>query len=437
MTENWNRKTWHLAGPIMISNVSVPLLGAVDTAVMGRLPGPHYLGAVAVGALVFSFVYAGLNFLRMGTTGLTAQSYGAQDPDQLRAWLARAGILAIGLGVALIALQVPVIAGALAVIAPSDQVAPLTESYFLIRIWSAPATLMNFAILGWFFGVQNARAALVTQVAMNGVNIVLDLWFVIVLGWGVEGVAWATLISEVSASVLGFYLVARILRTIGGRWNIRRTINPDRIRRMLRVNGDIFVRSLCLQVSFVAFTAVAARMGDLVLAANAVLLNFVMLASYALDGFANAVEALTGEAVGARNRVQFRAAVVATGRWALIFAAGFTAIFLAFGGVFIDILSAVPEVRIAAREYLVWAALVPAVGVWSFQLDGIYIGSTCTIDMRNGMIISMAVFGVFAAILVPVYANHGLWLAFWIFMATRAATLGLWYPRLERSVDGV
>ena len=437
MTENWNRKTWHLAGPIMISNVSVPLLGAVDTAVMGRLPGPHYLGAVAVGALVFSFVYAGLNFLRMGTTGLTAQSYGAQDPDQLRAWLARAGILAIGLGVALIALQVPVIAGALVVIAPSDQVAPLTESYFLIRIWSAPATLMNFAILGWFFGVQNARAALVTQVAMNGVNIILDLWFVIVLGWGVEGVAWATLISEVSASVLGCYLVARILRTIGGRWNIRRAINRDRIRRMLRVNGDIFVRSLCLQVSFVAFTAVAARMGDLVLAANAVLLNFVMLASYALDGFANAVEALTGEAVGARNRVEFRAAVVATGRWALIFAAGFTTIFLAFGGVFIDILSAVPEVRIAAREYLVWAALVPAVGVWSFQLDGIYIGSPRTVDMRNGMIISMAVFAIFAAALVPIYANHGLWLAFWIFMATRAATLGLWYPRLERSVDGV
>ena len=288
MTENWNRKTWHLAGPIMISNVSVPLLGAVDTAVMGRLPGPHYLGAVAVGALIFSFVYTGLNFLRMGTTGLTAQSNGARDPDPLRAWLARAGILAIGLGTALIALQVPIIAAALALIAPSDQVAPLTESYFLIRIWSAPATLMNFAILGWFFGVQNARAALVTQVAMNGVNIVLDLWFVIVLGWGVEGVAWATLISEVSASVLGFYLVGRILRTIGGRWNIRRAINPGRIRRMLRVNGDIFVRSLCLQVSFVAFTAVAARMGDLVLAANAVLLNFVMLASYALDGFANA-----------------------------------------------------------------------------------------------------------------------------------------------------
>lgn len=434
MTENWNRKTWALAGPIMISNVSVPLLGAVDTAVMGRLPGPQYLGAVAIGALIFSFAYAGFNFLRMGTTGLTAQSYGARDADQIRAWLARALALAVASGVVLIALQQAIIWISLLLIDPSDQVRPLTESYFHIRIWSAPATLANFAILGWFFGVQNTRAALITQVAMNGANIVLDIWFVIGLGWGIEGVAWATLISEVSAVALGLWLVQRELRRLGGRWDMKRAMNPDRLRLMMRVNSDIFIRSVFLQAAFFAFTAVGARMGDLVLAANALLMNLVIFGAYALDGFANAVEALAGEALGAGERRQFRAAVVATGRWALIFAVILAAVFMVVGDLIIDVLSAVPEVRSLSRDYLLWSALLPLVGVWSFQLDGIFIGSTRTAEMRNGMIISMAVFAAAVAVLVPLWGNHGLWLAMWIFMAVRAVTLGLWYPRLERSV---
>ncbi|PPR71167.1 MAG: DNA-damage-inducible protein F, partial [Alphaproteobacteria bacterium MarineAlpha3_Bin2] len=193
--ENWSRKTWFLAGPVMLSNISVPLLGAVDTAVVGHLPGPHYLGAVAVGALIFSVIYQGCNFLRMGTTGLTAQSLGARDPDEVRTWLARAGLLAICVGVLLIALQSPVIWASLKIVNPGPQVQPLADAYFSIRIWGAPMALLNLAMLGWFFGIQNTRAALATQIFMNGVNIVLDLWFVLGLGWGVEGVAWATLIS--------------------------------------------------------------------------------------------------------------------------------------------------------------------------------------------------------------------------------------------------
>jgi len=434
MTENWNRKTWALAGPIMISNISVPLLGAVDTAVMGRLPGPQYLGAVAVGALIFSFAYAGFNFLRMGTTGLTAQSYGAKDADQIRAWLARALALAVAAGVVLIALQQAIVWVSLFLIDPSDQVRPLTEAYFNIRIWSAPATLANFAILGWFFGVQNTRAALITQVAMNGANIVLDIWFVIGLGWGVEGVAWATLISEIGAVAVGLWLVRRELKRLGGHWNLKRAMNPDRLRVMMRVNGDIFIRSVFLQAAFLAFMAVGARMGDLILAANALLLNLEMFAAYALDGFANAVEALAGEAIGARQRHRFRAAVLATTRWALIFAAGLSVAFWGLGVLIIDLLSTVPEVRATAYEYLLWAALLPAGSVWSFQLDGIFIGSTRTAEMRNGMIISMAVFAAAMAALVPTWGNHGLWLAMWIFMVARAVTLALWYPRLERSV---
>src|SRR3989338_4657042 len=195
-TENWDRKTWRLAGPVILSNISVPLLGAVDTAVVGHLPGPHYLGAVAVGALVFNVIYHGCNFLRMGTTGLTAQSLGAGEPDEVRAWFLRAGLLAIAIGALLIVLQAPIIWAALTVVEPSADVRPLTETYFAIRIWGAPMALLNYAMLGWFFGIQNTRAALATQVFMNGANIVLDLWFVLGLGWGVPGVAWATVISQ-------------------------------------------------------------------------------------------------------------------------------------------------------------------------------------------------------------------------------------------------
>ena len=434
--ENWNRKTWALAGPVMLSNISVPLLGIVDTAVVGHLPGPYFLGAVAVGALIFNVVYHGCNFLRMGTTGLTAQSLGARDADEMRAWLARAGLLAVIIGCFLIAVQIPVLWASLEIIDPGPKVRPLTDAYFSIRIWGAPMALLNFALLGWFFGIQNTRAALATQVFMNGVNIVLDLWFVIGLGWGVEGVAWATLISEVSAVGLGLWLVGRNLRRVGGHWRPERIIDGGRLARMFRVNGDILIRSLCLQAAFVIVTAVGARMGDMILAANAVLLNFQMLSAYALDGFANAAEALTGEAVGARNRGRFRQAVKATSLWALIFSAAFTLAYLAMGTLFIDLLTGVEEVREAARAYLPWVVFLPMISVWSFQLDGIFIGATWTAEMRNGMAISLVIFAAVLVALVPSQGNHGLWLAFSLFMAIRALTLGAFYPRLERTVGG-
>jgi len=435
MAENWNRRTWRLAGPVMLSNVSVPLLGAVDTAVVGHLPGPEYLGAVAVGALIFNVIYHGSNFLRMGTTGLVAQSLGAGDADEVRAWLARAGFLALVIGAVLIAVQAPVLWASLAAVDPGPKVAPLTDAYFSIRIWGAPMALLNFALLGWFIGIQNTRAALMTQVFMNGANIVLDLWFVLGLGWGVEGVAWATLISEVGAVGLGVLLVGRNLRRIGGRWHWGWTFDGARLKRMVKVNTDILIRSLCLQAAFVIVTAVGARMGDVTLAANAVLLHFQMFSSYALDGFANAVEALAGEAIGARDRRRFRDAVKATGMWALVFAAGFTAFFLAAGTVIVDVLTGVAEVRLVAREYLVWVQFLPLISVWGFQLDGIYIGSTWTPEMRNGMALSLVVFVAALAALVPGMANHGLWLAFALFMAARAATLAAAYPRLERGIE--
>jgi MATE family multidrug resistance protein len=433
-TPNWNRRVWRLAGPIMLSNVSVPLLGAVDTAVVGHLPGAHNIGAVAVGALLFSIIYWGFGFLRMGTTGLTAQALGSGDVDQARAYLLRGLVLAMILGSCILALQRPVAWAAFAIIEAGPNVEPLADSYFSIRVWGAPAALANYAILGWFIGIQNTRAALALQVAMNGLNIILDLWFVMGLGWGVEGVAWATLISEVSAAALGIWLVRRHAPAIGGKWRPALILDKDRLRRMIAINRDLFIRTLCLQAAFVLLTALGARMGDVILAANAVLLLFQTFMAYALDGFAHAVEALAGSAKGSRDRNQFRGVVKATSVWSLIFSGGFAIAYGVLGVILIDIVTDVPEVRQTARTYLPWAVVLPLLSVWSFQPDGIFIGTTRTVEMRNAMIVTLGVFVAATAVLFPLFGNHGLWLAFTIFMVARAVTLGLRYPAVERSI---
>ena len=432
---NWNRRVWRLAGPIMLSNVSVPLLGAVDTAVVGHLPGAHNIGAVAVGALIFSIIYWGFGFLRMGTTGLTAQALGSGDADQARAYLLRGLALAMILGSGVLLLQGPVAWAAFTIIEASPNVEPLADAYFSIRVWGAPAALANYAILGWFIGIQNTRAALALQVAMNGLNIVLDLWFVMGLGWGVEGVAWATLISEVGAALLGVWLVRRYAPAVGGRWRPALILDKDRFRRMIAINRDLFIRTLCLEAAFVLLTALGARMGDVILAANAVLLLFQTFMAYALDGFAHAVEALAGSALGSRDRGEFRGVVRASSIWALVFSGAFAIAYGVLGVVLIGVITDVPEVRETARAYLPWAVVLPLLSVWSFQLDGIFIGTTRTAEMRNAMIISLAVFVAATAVLFPLLGNHGLWLAFSIFMVARAVTLGLRYPAVERSIS--
>ena len=316
-----------------------------------------------------------------------------------------------------------------------QRVEPLADAYFSIRVWGAPAALANYAILGWFIGIQNTRAALALQVAMNGLNIVLDLWFVMGLGWGVEGVAWATLISEVGAALLGVWLVRRYAPAVGGRWRPALILDKDRFRRMIAINRDLFIRTLCLEAAFVLLTALGARMGDVILAANAVLLLFQTFMAYALDGFAHAVEALAGSALGSRDRGEFRGVVRASSIWALVFSGAFAIAYGVLGVVLIGVITDVPEVRETARAYLPWAVVLPLLSVWSFQLDGIFIGTTRTAEMRNAMIISLAVFVAATAVLFPLLGNHGLWLAFSIFMVARAVTLGLRYPAVERSIS--
>ena len=428
-----HRAVLAIAGPIMLSNVSTPLLGVVDTAVVGQLPEPAYIGAVALGALVFNFVFWGFGFLRMGTTGLTAQALGAADGVELRASLGRAVLIAVAIGAGLIALQWPIGEIAFALLEGSPKVEALARAYFDIRIWAAPATLLNYALLGWFIGLGRVRLALVLQLLLNFTNLGLDVFLVLGLGLGVEGVALGTLLAELVAAGAGLLLAARHLRQLGGRWNRARLLARDRLRRTLAVNGDIMVRSLALIVAFVWFMAQGAKQGDTILAANAVLMHFIAIAAFFLDGLAFAAEALVGRAVGAADRAALLSAARISTGWALGFALAACALFALAGPTAIDLLTIDESVRATARTYLPWATLAPLAGVWCFQLDGIFIGATRTAQMRNAMLLSLAIFLAAWWMLTPL-RNHGLWAALYVLYAARALTLLHALPALIRSV---
>ncbi len=430
----WHARVWRLAGPAIATNVSVPLLGAVDTAVVGRLPGPEYVGAVAVAALIFSLAYQGCNFLRMGTTGLTAQSFGARDGTEVRTWLARSTILGGGIGILFILLQAPIYELARLIIAPSPAVDPLARDYFDIRIWGAPASLINFAMLGWFLGVQNARAALITQLFLNGVNAALDFWFVLGLGWGVAGVAWATLIAEISAAILSLWIAASMLRRMGGRLDRRALTAAQPIRRMLAVSRDMFLRSLCLQTTFAAMTAIGSRFGDTALAANAVLLHFQIFMAYALDAFSHAAGSLTGAAYGARSRRQFDAAVQVCALWASLFAVVFSLAYAAAGERIVDLVTTVEAVRQTAYLYLPWLVFSPVISIAGFLFDGVFTGCTWSRQMRDSMAFSLVAYLVALAVLTPAYGNHGLWAAFLVLMLARGVSMAWYYRRLVGTV---
>ena len=434
MKRETHLRVWHIAGPIIISNISVPMLGAVDTAVMGHLPDPKYLGGVAVGAMVFTFIFWGFGFLRMGTGGLTAQAFGAQDADEVRACLARAAVIGIPAALALIVLQVPIASVAFSILEASPGVEALAHEYFSVRIWGAPATLMNFALLGWFIGCQNTRAALWHQLSLNGVNILLDLVFVLGLDWGVAGVAAATAIADAVAVVIGLFLALPILRRLGGAFVRAKILETSKIRRTIALNIDIFIRTICLVSAFAYFTAQGAAFGNVVLAANAVLLNFQTFMAHALDGFAHAAEALGGGAIGARDGQAFRDAVRVSVFWGLLVAAAFALVYLLAGPFVIDALTGIESVREAGRDYLLWLVLMPLVAVFPFLLDGIFLGGTRGATMRNAMIVSLLIYLVSCYFLVPVWGNNGLWASLTIFMGARGLTLGVRYPALLRTI---
>ncbi len=429
-----HRKVWMLAGPIILSNISVPLVGAVDTAVVGHLPEPQSIGAVALGALIFSFLYWGFGFLRMGTTGFIAQAYGAGDWKGLSDTLLRVLLLAPLLGLFTIVIGWPLIDLILYLIDSSAGVEALAADYSHIRIWSAPAVLCVYAFTGIFIGMHNTRAAFVLQLILNISNMLLDLLFVLGFNWGVEGVALASVLAEYLAMLCGFYLLRTQIRTAIGHFNRARLLAREALVKLFAANSNIFVRTLCLLFAFSYFTAKSASQGEVILAANVILLHLQSIMAYGLDGFAHAVEALAGSAYGAGRQREFRRAVWLTSFWGAIIALLAGLIYFLFGDAIINLFTSIDAVADTASRYLLWMVIAPILSVWSFQLDGIFIGTGHTRAMRNAMIFSLVAYLLLLQLTIPMFGNHGLFFGLAFFMLIRALSLLFYFPGIEAAI---
>jgi MATE family multidrug resistance protein len=428
-----HKRVLGVAVPIVLANATIPILGAVDTAVVGQLGLAVPIGAVGIGAIIITAIYWLFGFLRMGTTGLTAQAIGSGDKSETSALLVRGIVIGLVAGLILIITQVPLFLGALQLSPASIEVEGLAQKYLEIRVYSAPAAIALFGITGWLIAKEKTRAVLLLQLVLNGINIALDLVFVLKLGWGVEGVAIATLIAEWSGLIFGLWLAREGFNN--GYWkNWLQIFDRVRLIQMAKVNSDIMIRSILLEISFVSFLFLGSSFDDATLAANQVLIQFLNITAYALDGFAFAAEALVGQALGAKNRPLFRRAVVMTSQWGLGSVILMALAFFVFGNSIINIMTTAQDVRTVGYEYLPWMVIAPLAGAAAWMLDGIFIGATRTADMRNMMFISFCIYLIALAILLPKYGNHGLWASLIIFSLARGITLGFKYPRLEASV---
>jgi MATE family multidrug resistance protein len=434
---HWYRRVFLLAIPLILSNLTQPLLSTVDTILSGHLPGAAALGGVAVGGMCFNAVFWTFGFLRMGTTGLVAQAYGAEDHRALRLHYVRGLLSAVAIGAVVLMLRQPLITLAIHLLGAGPEVARNAGIYCQIRIWSAPAALANYVILGSLLGRQRARTALALQASINGVNIIVALWLVMRLHWGVAGIATATLTADWVGLLLGlaFSLPAGTLSgaMAGGRLRWEEITNGPSLRHLFALNRDILLRTVSMVLAFAWFTRAGAVAGDATLAANAVLLNLQSIASYALDGFANATEALVGESVGARRRQDYRATLHASTVLAFAVAALISLVYLGFGDRLIRLFTNQESVRLLALRYLPWAVALPLISVGGFQLDGIFIGATRARDLRDSMLISSAGYLALAIVLQRLLGNNGLWCAFCGFMVLRGLTLGWRLPGIEKS----
>lgn len=414
---------------MILSNITVPLLGLVDTAVIGHLEHAYFLGGSTIGAMLITSVVWLCGFLRMSTTGLSAQTLGLGDLSKNLLILIRGVCLAIVIGIVFILLQNPFLDLALAVAGGSEKVQFYANQYAQIRIWGVPAALANLVILGWLIGNQQGKTVMWLLIATNVINIILDLLFVYIFHWQVQGVAFASLLAEYSAMLLGITLIAHhyksALTKLGSdfRQLCRELFDKQVLLNYFQLNRDILIRTLCLQICFLFITFQGARLGDTVVAANAILMNFLLLISFGLDGIANAAEALVGEAHGKKNTKQLKLTVRIALFWSFIFACLYTLLFSTLAHFFLGIISDISSVITFAEQYLFWIILLPLVSCWCFLYDGIYIGLMQAKVMRNSMII--ATFGCFFPLwfLLQGFGNHGLWAAFSIFMLARGATL--------------
>ena len=413
-----------IALPMTLAYLSTPLVGVVNLGVVGQLGDPALVGGVSIGALIFDFVFATFNFLRAGTTGLVAQAFGAGDRREITATLYRALILALVLGLAVLLLKDVVIELALELIGGSERVQSATRAYWDIRVLATPFALANYVILGWLIGLGRAGYGLLLQTVLNGVNIVLSLVFVHRLGLGIAGVGWASFAAEATAAAAGLYLVYRV--TAGGeRPGLKRILDRAAFLRMIAVNRDIMIRSLALLFAFGFFTAQSAAAGDVILAANEILINLTMVGAYFLDGLAAAAEQFAGRAIGARYRPAFERSLWLTVLWGFVVAAAVSLALWLAGPALLDAMSTSVAVREAGRVYLPYAALVPIAGTLAYQMDGVFIGATWSADMRNMMLLSLAAYLAVWWLLAGFLGITGLWIALFVFLGMRGGTL-LW-----------
>jgi len=422
-------RVFRIAFPIVLSNATIPLLGAVDTAVVGQLGQAAPIGAVGLGAVILATLYWIFGFLRMSTSGLAAQAHGAGDLPERSATLLRALLIAAAMGLAMIVLQPLFFAAAFTIAPASAQVEDLTRAYLSIRIWGAPATLGIYALTGWLVGVERTRGILILQLWQNGLNIVLSVWFVLGLGWGVPGVAAATLIAEATGLVLGLWLARDAFGPVL-KPALARLRNAAALSAMFTASRDIMLRSVILQLSFTAFVFIGACFGDNTLAANQILLQFLSIMAYALDGFAFAAESLVGQAIGQRSRTGLKQASRLCMQWGYGGALALALIFAAAGGPLIDLMTTAPEVRDTARAFLPWVVVAPLIGVACWIYDGIFIGALMTGAMVRAAVQVAALFIPALILLVPTFGNHGLWAALMVMNAARGVTLYRAYPQI-------
>lgn len=429
------KSVWIIAWPVVVSNLSVPMLGLVDTAVIGNLGDAAILGGVALGSTIFSILFWGFSFLRMGTTGFVAQAAGAQNQAEILSIITRSLSIAAVAAAALLLCQPLIESVVFEVSAASTQVESASAVYFNIRIFSAPANLINLCFLGLFFGLGKTRLTLYMLLLLNGSNILLDLILVLKFNLGIAGVAWASLIAEYLCMILGCYLAWQELQKHRGQLpSLRLVFALPALRHCFAVNSDIMIRTLCLTFAFAWFTQQGGIAGDSTLAANAILIQLVFFAAFFLDGFALAAESLVGQAVGAQQRDHFDRAVVISSQFSAITAVALSLMFVAAGPWLIDLLTNIDTVRQMARQYLFWACLAPILAIACFQLDGIFIGATRSQDMRNAMIFSLACYLASWWWLTDRYGNHGLWAALMIFFVSRGLSLYWYFPKLRLSV---
>jgi MATE family multidrug resistance protein len=417
-----------IAVPMTLAYLTTPLVGVVNLGVIGQLGDPALVGGVSIGALVFDFVFVTFNFLRSGTTGLVAQAFGAEDRQEIVATFFRALMVAIVVGLAVLLLNAPILAIVSRAIGGSAAVKAATADYWNVRVLAMPFALANYVVLGWLIGLGRAGWGLFLQTVLNGLNIFLSIVLVHSFGLGVAGVGWASFVAETATAVLGVAIVLALMD---------RSAWPDRARlmarvafaRMIAVNRDIMIRSFTLLFAFAFFTAQSAAAGDVILAANEILLNLTIVAAFFLDGLASAAEQLAGRAVGARYRPAFERSFRLVVIWGLSVAAAISLFLWLAGPAVVDAMTTSDSVRQAARIFLVWAALFPIVGTLAYQFDGIFIGATWSRDMRNMMLLSVLVYLIAWLCLAPFFGNHGLWIALLVFLGARSITL---YWRMRR-----